>query len=167
MAMKKINKDSSQKGKGLAIAGIIIGALSFLLLIPLVSIGAIAYFGVLSPDRFLPERCSGPSGLDCLDKASIQKNGDVQIALKNNLGFEIEFEQEIRTTEDCSANLLASINDIYEFPITLKNGELARLKINCGKLDSGRFKTDITVNYRNNETGLTHSGSLQITGIVT
>ena len=29
------------------------------ILVVLVAIGALAYFGVLSPDRFLPERCTG------------------------------------------------------------------------------------------------------------
>ena len=32
------------------------------ILVVLAAIGALAYFGVLSPDRFLPEKCTLPSG---------------------------------------------------------------------------------------------------------
>ena len=62
--------------------------------------------------------------------------------------------------------MISSVNDFYEFPMSIENGEKAVLKINCGNLDSGSFKTDITVTYRNKETGLTHSGIIQITGTV-
>ena len=37
------------------------------ILVVLVSIGALAYFGVLSPDKFLPAKCTLQSGLACLD----------------------------------------------------------------------------------------------------
>ena len=33
------------------------------ILVVLAAIGALAYFGVLSPDRFLPEKCTLPSGV--------------------------------------------------------------------------------------------------------
>ncbi|MBD3163915.1 hypothetical protein GF323_01835 [Candidatus Woesearchaeota archaeon] len=66
------------------------------ILVVLVAIGALAYFGVLSPERFLPERCDGPAGLTCLDKATVIA-GDaatageayLEIAMKNNLGYPI------------------------------------------------------------------------------
>ncbi len=60
------------------------------ILVVLVAIGALAYFGVLDPARFLPERCTGPAGLDCIDKATIDATNDyVEIVAKNNLGFDI------------------------------------------------------------------------------
>ena len=64
------------------------------ILVVLVAIGALAYFGVLSPDRFLPERCTGPAGLDCVDKASVVATGGananfVEFVAKNNQGFPI------------------------------------------------------------------------------
>ena len=37
------------------------------ILVVLVAIGALAYFGVLSPEKFLPSSCSLPSGLGCID----------------------------------------------------------------------------------------------------
>ncbi|MAE13796.1 hypothetical protein CMO92_04475 [Candidatus Woesearchaeota archaeon] len=74
------------------------------ILVVLAAIGALAYFGVLSPDSLLPERCTGPAGLDCLERASIIPDGlklngvlDVEniliVASKNNLGQEIEITE--------------------------------------------------------------------------
>jgi len=69
------------------------------ILVVLVAIGALAYFGVLSPDKFLPERCTGPAGLDCIDKASITastgpaNSGNIQFVIKNNQGYDIQMEE--------------------------------------------------------------------------
>ena len=141
------------------------------ILVVLVAIGALAYFGVLSPDRFLPERCSGPSGLDCLDKASINST-HVVIVVKNNLGFTINHVNITDGTEDCpdpsnmgyaenSTGLFTEMNQVYN----VSNGRKIRFEVNCGTIDEGRFKSDFTVGYTNRETGLQHEGSLQITGV--
>lgn len=55
------------------------------ILVVLVAIGALAYFGVLSPDKFLPEKCiiSTGSGLFC-DKFSIDADS-VDFKIKNSL----------------------------------------------------------------------------------
>src|SRR3989339_453464 len=37
------------------------------ILVVLVAIGALAYFGVLSPDKFLPAKCQLPAGIACTD----------------------------------------------------------------------------------------------------
>ena len=37
------------------------------ILVVLAAIAALAYFGVLSPDRFLPSKCVFPSGFGCID----------------------------------------------------------------------------------------------------
>jgi len=45
------------------------------ILVVLAAIGALAYFGVLSPDRFLPEKCTLPSGIACLDFRYLEGTG--------------------------------------------------------------------------------------------
>src|SRR3989338_6220967 len=78
------------------------------ILVVLAAIGALAYFGVLSPDKFLPERCTFPAGIDCIDKAVITAStGDVQIALKNNIGHQIGIESA-SATDDCASGSLSS-----------------------------------------------------------
>lgn len=56
------------------------------ILVVLVAIGALAYFGVLSPEQFLPEKCtiSTGSGLFCGDFA-IDSSAAVRLNIKNIL----------------------------------------------------------------------------------
>ncbi|MAE13374.1 hypothetical protein CMO92_02305, partial [Candidatus Woesearchaeota archaeon] len=82
------------------------------ILVVLAAIGALAYFGVLSPDNILPERCTGPAGLDCLEKASIDATAEtVGVAFKQNLGMDIEIDTTslaslgLAATEDCSGTM--------------------------------------------------------------
>ncbi|MBI2133712.1 hypothetical protein HYU11_03455 [Candidatus Woesearchaeota archaeon] len=59
------------------------------ILVVLVLIGALAYFGVLSPDNFLPEKCSMPIQLSCKDFEVANKADGwdyVQVIFSNNAG---------------------------------------------------------------------------------
>ncbi len=70
------------------------GALEFLMtygwafLVILIMIGALAYFGVLSPTKFLPERCTFGSQFMCKDYliTTDGSTADVTVKLQNNLG---------------------------------------------------------------------------------
>ena len=70
------------------------GALEFLMtygwafLVILIMIGALAYFGVLSPTKFLPERCNFGSQFLCKDYlvSSDGTTADITLKLQNNLG---------------------------------------------------------------------------------
>ncbi len=70
------------------------GALEFLMtygwafLVILIMIGALAYFGVLSPTKFLPERCTFGSQFLCKDYliTTDGSTADVTLKLQNNLG---------------------------------------------------------------------------------
>ena len=72
------------------------GALEFLMtygwafLVILIMIGALAYFGVLSPTRFLPERCSLGSQLGCEDYIVTQSSGEINLRIRNNMGYTIQ-----------------------------------------------------------------------------
>ena len=58
------------------------------ILVVLVVIGALAYFGVLSPTTFIPERCSLQVGLNC--PGSKITTSDVTILVENAMGQDIE-----------------------------------------------------------------------------
>ena len=64
------------------------------ILVVLVAIGALAYFGVLSPDQFLPNRCTFPSGIACVDYIAVDEfgagNGYITISIRNILGYDIK-----------------------------------------------------------------------------
>ncbi|MBW2981023.1 hypothetical protein KY360_06425 [Candidatus Woesearchaeota archaeon] len=57
------------------------------ILVVLIAIGALAYFGVLSPEKFLPEKCviSSGSGLFCEEFTSSATANTVTIRIKNIL----------------------------------------------------------------------------------
>lgn len=57
------------------------------ILVVLVAIGALAYFGVLSPEKFLPEKCviATGSGLFCDDYAADSTANQITLRIKNIL----------------------------------------------------------------------------------
>ncbi|HLC96402.1 MAG TPA: hypothetical protein VJH97_03710 [Candidatus Nanoarchaeia archaeon] len=63
------------------------------ILVVLVAIGALAYFGVLNPDTFLPEKCviSSGSGLFC-DKFSVSSGTSIQLKVSNSLAEAVTLE---------------------------------------------------------------------------
>ncbi|MFH1400570.1 MAG: hypothetical protein ABIH41_03560 [Nanoarchaeota archaeon] len=58
-------------------------------LVVLVMIGALAYFGVLDPSRFLPEKCVFGSGVGCLDYGGFKQGtgGNISARLVNGFGY--------------------------------------------------------------------------------
>lgn len=68
------------------------------ILVVLAAIGALAYFGVLSPSSLLPEKCFFPAGTDCIEKPSIVTAGangvNVQFVIKNSLGYDVNIDPE-------------------------------------------------------------------------
>src|SRR3989344_6602038 len=61
------------------------------ILVVLVAVGALAYFGVLSPDKFLPAKCTLQSGLACLDHKATATS--IQINIQNSLGRDITVDR--------------------------------------------------------------------------
>ena len=59
------------------------------ILVVLVVIGALAYFGVLNPQQFLPTKCQLPVGLTCTDYALSTSKGKTQIVITNGLGTDV------------------------------------------------------------------------------
>lgn len=57
-------------------------------LVILVMIGALAYFGILSPDKFLPERCTFSTETPCRDMQVSVSDG-VKFYVTNNIGEKI------------------------------------------------------------------------------
>ncbi|MBW2981024.1 hypothetical protein KY360_06430 [Candidatus Woesearchaeota archaeon] len=77
------------------------------ILIVLIAIGALAYFGVLSPERFLPEKCviSSGSGLFCEEFTSSATTDDVTIRIKNILTESAWVDSVVLDTPSCASNV--------------------------------------------------------------
>lgn len=63
------------------------------ILVVLVAIGALAYFGVLSPDNFLPKKCTVSPGIACTDHKLVRNaaaaDTSVQVVLRNGMGSDL------------------------------------------------------------------------------
>ncbi|MBL7055996.1 hypothetical protein ISS07_03745 [Candidatus Woesearchaeota archaeon] len=58
-------------------------------LVILIMIGALAYFGVLSPSKLLPDRCNFGTEINCVDFGATFGNGNagtINLRLKNSVG---------------------------------------------------------------------------------
>lgn len=140
---------TSEQGKGMAIAAIVIFAVSLVVTLLLGFIGAMAYFGVLSPNNFLPDQCSMMDGISCMDY-SVSKDG-VQLSLANNLGVTIENVQ-VEMSGDCSGQ--------QSFEQVENGGKMiANL---CSDLPSGRFKGNITVTYFKEGESIQHTATGEV-----
>ena len=117
------------------------------ILVVLAAIGALAYFGVLSPDRFLPEKCTMPSGIACLDFK--YEAGTIDIVVQNSAGFSMTDVSLTVNGTGCNAADTTT-------QVTLTNGQKATYSVTCTPT-AGKFKGDVTLAYTNQETSLTHT----------
>jgi uncharacterized protein (UPF0333 family) len=117
------------------------------ILVVLAAIGALAYFGVLSPDRFSPEKCTLPAGIACLD---FRYTGtDIELSIQNGAGFDMSGVTVTVNGTGCNA-----VNSGGS--ATLTNGQTDTYSITCSP-SSGKFKGDVMFAYTNQQTGMTHS----------
>ena len=133
------------------------------ILVVLVAIGALAYFGVLSPDRFLPARCQLPAGVACSDfrilEGTTPTTGTVDIVLRNGLGFDIGTAAQPVTVSVSGC----TVSDTT--PNTIANGGVESYQAtSCSIVAGQKFSGDINVSYRNVDSGLDHKIQGTITG---
>ncbi len=70
-------------------------------LVILIMIGALAYFGVLSPSKFLPDRCNFPPEFSCTDHLLTESN--LTLKMIQNLGKTIQVTSVQCTYEEGSS----------------------------------------------------------------
>jgi len=117
------------------------------ILVVLAAIAALAYFGVLSPDRFLPEKCTLPSGMACLD---FRYTGTgFELVIQNSAGFDMSGITVGIDGAGCVANASSGST-------TLTNGQKDTYTVTCSPT-AGKFKGDINVLYTNQQTGMVHT----------
>ena len=130
------------------------------ILVVLIAIGALAYFGVLSPERFLPEKCvlSSGSGLFCDDHSAAV--GSVTMRIKNLLDNNVNVTAITLTLvgESC-----VTLSPPAGTQITEDN--TSDFTVTCASIASGdKVKGDLLVTYFEGTTppGLTRTTSGQI-----
>jgi len=145
------------------------------ILVVLAAIGALAYFGVLGPTKYLPEQCIGPAGMDCIDKPAVSTDDySISFALRNNLGYTINITFVNATDGDCDANLVnvtAETGDPIEVfadetgDIAITNEENAIIWVNCSEETfNEKVASTIKVYYTSARSGLDKSATYSIRG---
>tara|TARA_Y100000310_G_C20480362_1_gene714380 strand:+ start:51 stop:695 length:645 start_codon:yes stop_codon:yes gene_type:complete len=131
----------------------------WVILVVLVAIGALAYFGVLSPDMFVPEKCSLPTGIICLDFNV--ETSRVILVLQNNLGETITINKvDVTKKNDGSCSNIE--------PIAVNNNQKAIITVldcNNGNIKD-KFTGTLNVTYTK-ESLLTHVAKGSIVARIT
>ena len=121
------------------------------ILVVLVAIGALAYFGVLSPDKFLPAKCTLQAGIACLDHRATAVALTVNI--QNSLGYDINLTEI--AADQC-------VRDIVPSPSSVSNGGQASYTLVCTNSGS-KYNGNVNLSFTNMLTGIAHKNQGQIT----
>ena len=118
------------------------------ILVVLIAIGALAYFGVLNPSRFLPASCTLMPGLSC-DSFKVTSTSMVMV-VRNGLGDDLS--NVTFSTPSCAAAAVATLND----------GASATFTQVCSgaAMTATRFKEDVTISYSQDGIDHTRTGQL-------
>src|SRR3989338_553172 len=123
------------------------------ILVVLVAIGALAYFGVLSPDRFLPAKCTFQAGLACLDHKATATS--LVLRVQNSLGYDITVD----AVKAAGCTALETLG-------ALANGEPATWTLTCvnsGSKYNGQANITYTTTNSDGSPGIQHNSVGQVT----
>ena len=123
------------------------------ILVVLVAIGALAYFGVLNPDKFLPAKCTLQAGIACIDHKAT--SAALNVVMQNSLGYDV-------TITDLKANeCTAQTSQAISFP----NGAQYTANMVCPSIPAGssKYNGQFNVTFSNPTTNLAHTNQGQIT----
>ncbi len=138
------------------------------ILVVLIAIGALAYFGVLNPSRYLPNSCTITPGIACNDfKLSTASGGSVQLIMRNGAGS--DWGNISVAISGCTASTEAdggfgATDDVW-IDGTILGGSDGITLTSCGYTSGQRVKTDVSVAYNTTE-GVGHKRVGQITSKV-
>jgi hypothetical protein len=120
-----------------------------------VAIAALAYFGVLSPSRFLPNKCTFSAGIACIDHKV--EATQVTMILQNSIGHTINIT-DINLTDAGCANTSANTQ--------LLNGDQGTFVVACTTTAGEKFKTDVSLTFTRIDTGLSQTWEGEVIGEV-
>jgi len=125
------------------------------ILVVLVAVAALAYFGVIDQSKRIPEICLFEPGLDCIETAVVDASADtVTFLLINNKGSAIDIknitddandECDAPTMQGCTGTACTPAN----LPFRVENNVKVKLVVTCTGSDivSGRLKVNPIVVY--------------------
>ena len=132
------------------------------ILVVLVAIGALAYFGVLNPETLLPEKCliQSGSGLFC-EKNLVNADAtadSVTLRLKNSLPDDVNVTSLTITT--ATAGICGAATIFEGAASTLAADNTKDFVITCTGLTAGKLKGDLTIDFLQDSFGKSTTGDL-------
>ncbi len=127
------------------------------ILVVLIAIGALAYFGVLNPSRFLPATCTISPGLGCGEfKASALATSNVVIYITNSMGAGLG--SVAITLKEPDGDACTAIAPVIT---AIADGATVLTTWTCNDIGAtsagNRFKGDIGISYTKSGETLSHS----------
>jgi hypothetical protein len=138
------------------------------ILVVLAAIGALAYFGVLNPSNFLPNKCVASPGISCIDKPQVTDTYIAQ-AFTANTGYDVTYATATSVGTSVVAPVfclkVASINLVTCANVaTLVDGTTYIAVIRDTFIAGQSVKEDITLTAVNPNSGLTDSWVISLSG---
>jgi hypothetical protein len=131
------------------------------ILVVLAAIGALAYFGVLSPDRFLPDKCTANPPFACTEYKI--NTTSVYFSLQNSAGVDVTVSQVLLScdggtnTANATTGGAAIIQNGNANPLVWDAGDLPT---GCAALtDGNKFKATYDITYIKAGETIDHTGS--------
>ena len=121
------------------------------ILVVLVAIGALAYFGVLNPSRFLPSSCTVGPGIGCDDHKVDATT--VQLLLRNGLGQSLTAVDV--AVAGCTASAEADGDDTWTDGQVLGGADGITLTVCTNGAAGSRFKQGVVLSYTSSS-GVAH-----------
>ena len=128
-------------------------------LVIIITIAALAYFGVLSPNKLLPDRCNFGSEISCMQYV-IKENG-LQLKLKNNVGGTIIVDSLAvssgKNQLTCNSVIVGmpwEANYIIDAPIVCDFSD-------AGLIENEKGKLSLDINYHAASAGSSFSKNVQ------
>ncbi len=133
------------------------------ILVVLAAIGALAYFGILSPDRWLPTKCTMTGGFSCLEhKVSTGDTNQIFFRLQNNLGADLQYANLSINSSDCTYSVSSPAGSADNIPLgDLQNGAEASVTIDCTETftQNQRTRMRLEVEYLKSGETLPHTAT--------
>ncbi len=123
------------------------------ILVVLVAIGALAYFGVLNPSRFLPSSCTVAPGIGCDETKIVSGAGTSTVVLTNGMGVDLT-----AVTVSLGGTAGTGCNNA-----AWADGDTITCTWTSLTSETGRYKEDLSVSYTESGSSLNHTKTGQIT----
>ena len=117
------------------------------ILVVLVVIGALAYFGVLNPTILLPEKCLLETGLECKDWAISSTAPNIRLSIGNSKGKEINITMINMTSSDLTLPV-SGCNNTVRSSVRVGSGARADIAFNCTGNTVGPTNAKVKANVR-------------------